>query len=273
LRLSAADASEPVRLVQMLCDARIGGDEICLRIERDSVLCAQVLRIANSPYYGQQRTVSSIRQALLLLGFDAVRGIASAACVAQMMPKRIPALRDISAVLRHSLATAVACELLAASRVPALIPQAFMAGLLHNLGTLVQGVVDCAGVTALIAARGANDRELRELEKEHVAIGHEAAAAIVFEAWQLPDSLIAAASHHHHPAEAPEAQRTLVSLVALAADLALACGSTFALEPVQLSEPRHQAEIGTLRLSAAEFAESCEEVRQRLTRFGPLLNS
>jgi HD-like signal output (HDOD) protein len=254
-----------------LCDAGADGDEISLCIERDSIICAQVLRIANSPYYGQQRSVSTVRHALLVLGLNAVRGIAAAACVAQMTPKQVPALKDSAAMLRHSLTTAIASELLAASRVPALIPQAFMAGLLHNLGTLVQAVVDTAGVARIIAARRTDDREIRQLERELVSIGHEEAAAIVFEAWQLPDSLIAAASHHHQPADAPEAHRTLVSLVAVAADVALACGSTFALEPVEQPAPRNRSETATLNLSEAEFAGFREQVRQQLTRFGPLL--
>jgi len=271
LRLSGS-TDEPVRLLQSLCNAALDDDALCRSIERNAILCVQVLRVANSAYYGQSRKIETVRQALLLLGINALRGIAAAACVAQMIPQRIPGLRDTSAVLRHSLATAIASDWLATSRAPALIPQAFIAGLLHNLGTLVQAAVDPDGVAAIIAASRTGPCELRQLEKEHVAIGHEDAAAVVLDAWQLPHSVIAAASHHHQPAEAPETHRTLVSLVALAADLALASGSTFPLEPVAPTVPRHRGAIAVLDLSAAEFAAACEEVRQRLTRFGPLLS-
>jgi len=138
LRISGSAASSTARLITALCDSSTSADDLSLRIERDPVLCARVLRVANSAYYGQQSSVSTVRRALLVLGLNAVRAIAAAACIDQILPARVAALPDLDAVLRHSLATALAAETLALKERPAIAAEAFIAGLLHNMGVIVQ---------------------------------------------------------------------------------------------------------------------------------------
>jgi HD-like signal output (HDOD) protein len=266
LRLVGATASASARLIRLLCDETVGADELSIRIERDPVLCARVLRVANSPFYAQQRSVTSIRRALLVVGLNAVRGIAAAACIDQVMPPRVAALPDISALLRHSLATGLASEMLAACRSPALMAEAFIAGLLHNLGVIIQAIVDPSGTTAMIASLGSQaPTDIRALERHHSAIPHEEAIAAVFDAWQLPHSLIAAASHHHLPAEAPEKHRPLAMLVGTGARLSAACGNAFSLEPTQLWLTSDDERPNLLELSERELSTFQEELPARVT--------
>ena len=246
LRLLGSSASESARLIGMLCDESVGGDELCQRIERDPVLCARVLRVANSAYYAQQRSVTTIRRALLVLGLKAIRGIAAAACIDQVVPPRVDALPDPVALLHHSVATALASEMLATARFPALATEAFIAGLIHNLGVVIQATVDPSGTAAMIAARKAQpQRPIRELESAYAAIRHEDAIAAVFESWQLPHSLVAVALHHHEPLEAPEEHRGIARLVGMGAELALVCGSTYSLEPA--AHGAAEPELGAIR--------------------------
>ena len=232
LHMVGAGSGSPARLIALLCDERLGADELAGKIEAHPVLSARVLKIANSAYYGQSRGVGSVRQALLILGSNAVRGIAAAACIDQVMPRRTAALPDIGSLFRHSLATAIACEMLATSIHPPLVADAFIAGLIHNLGVVIQARVDATGMAAMINARRADPViDIRALEEQHVQVRHEECAAVLFDAWQLPDGLIAAARHHHTPEAAPEPHRALVALVSTAATVALAGGFTYSLEP------------------------------------------
>jgi HD-like signal output (HDOD) protein len=272
LRLAGSAAGESAQLMRLLCDAGIGADELSLRIERDVVLCARVLKIANSPYYGQQRSVTTIRRALLILGLHAVRGIVAAACLDHTIMPRVAALPDVPAVLRHSLATGIASEMLAAARAPGLICEAFIAGALHNLGTLVHAIVDPAGVRAMLQARAQEavtkeSRAIRLLEQEHCAMGHEAAIAAVFDAWQLPHSIVETARHHHRPSEAPLEHRALAGIVGTAAHLALAAGNTFSLEPAFIPAVASDPAAGLLELSPPELARLTEELQVRLSQF------
>jgi len=231
LCMAEAGTSSPARLISLLCDERLSGDELAAKIEAHPVLAARVLQVANSPYYGQVKSVGTIKRALQLLGVNAIRGIAAAAFIDQVIPRRIATLPDTPSLLRHSLATAIACEMLAARVDPLLASDAFIAGLIHNLGTVVQASLDPAGTAALIAARIADPcGAIRSLEQEHCQLHHEACGAVLFDAWQLPDSLVSVAMHHHEPDDAPESHRRLVGLVWAGASLALSCSITFSLE-------------------------------------------
>ena len=232
LHMVGAGSGSPARLIALLCDESLGADELAGKLEAHPVLAARVLKVANSAYYGQSRRVGSVRQALLILGSNAVRGIAAAACIDQVMPRRAATLPDIVSLFRHSLATAIACEMLATSTHPPLGADAFIAGLVHNLGVVIQASVDPTGMGAMINARRTDPvMDIRALEAQHAQVRHEECAGVLFDAWQLPDALIAAAVHHHWPEAAPEPHRTLVSLVSTAATAALAGGFTYSLEP------------------------------------------
>jgi HD-like signal output (HDOD) protein len=228
-----AGADSAPRLMAILCAPQVSEREITALIKREPAIYARVLRVANSAYYGQTRIISSIERAIPLLGLDGVRGIAAASCLSQTVNSRVlGSPLDLKAFLEHSLATAVAAESLARIRHGTLASEAFIAGLLHNLGVAVQVQLDTPGVEAIIRARHADDtREIRALESQFAAVGHEECIAVILEAWQLPDALVAAARHHHDPAAAPAAHGVLAALVNVGAYMSLASGHTYALEP------------------------------------------
>jgi hypothetical protein len=108
----------------------------------------------------------------------------------------------------------------------------FIAGLLHNISVIVQIRLDPSGVMGMINARRRDGtRAIRSLESQHTTVGHEQCGALVLDAWRLPMSLVSAVQHHHDPMEAPQEHRNLTALVNLGANVALACGNTYALEP------------------------------------------
>ena len=232
LHMAEAGTTSPARLITLLCDESLSADQLAAKIEAHPVLTARVLQVANSPYYGQVRSVGTIKRAVQLLGVNAIRGVAAAAFIDQLIPRRVAALPDLPALLRHSLATAIACERLVTHAQPLLAPDAFIAGLIHNLGTVIQASLDPAGTAAMIAARSLDPcGAVRALEQQYCQYHHEICGAVLFDAWQLPDALVSAAMHHHEPDAAPAAQRRLVSLVWASAHVALSCGNTFSLEP------------------------------------------
>jgi len=168
-------------------------------------------------------------------------------------------------LLQHSLATAIAAHSLARIQHPALAPDAFSAGLLQNLGIIVQIHLDTPGTLAMLDARHTDaTRNMRALELECASVGHEECVAVLFEEWKLPGSLVAAVRHHHDPISAPEIHRDLASLVNLGANLALACGATFSLEPSAVERDAQAMSILGLRAEdldnvAAALAEHVAE--------------
>ncbi len=248
--LGAGNRSGP-RLMAALCNPEVDGRDVAGLIRSEPALYARVLRVANSPYYGQSRAITSIERALPLLGLDAVRGIAAAACLDHVVVQGGAPL-EMQALVRHSMATAAASDALARIHHRALAGEAFIAGLLHNLGVAVQIHLDTPGVQAMIEVRRVNPcGSIRELESDRVLVGHEECVAVIFEAWKLPAGLVAAVRHHHDPLGAPEPYRALACLVNLGATLALACGHTFTLEPAPAE--RHAGAMALLELTAGDL--------------------
>jgi HD-like signal output (HDOD) protein len=230
--LGGAGLSAP-SVLAALCAPGSSLEDISRLISREPGLAARVLKVANSAFYGLSRNVTTIDRALVVLGQDSVRGIAAAACLDRtLMRSPESALIQRQALVTHSFATGSAAWMLARLARRALAAEAFTAGLLHNLGLPIQALLGPAGVQALLASLATDPtQDVRALESQHGLASHEACAAIVFDLWRLPPSLIAATSHHHDPDNAPEAHRPLTWLVHLGMQVAAEAGFGFSLEP------------------------------------------
>jgi len=259
------------RIIAALCNASISADQVAGLISQEPSLYARVLRVANSAYYGQSRSITTVERALVLLGLDAVRGIAAAACLDRTLVRAGSIeLINMRALMHHSHATAAAADSLARIVHPGLAQEAFIAGLLHNLGVAAQIHLDSPGIRAILELRRNGDaRGIRELELEQSSVSHEDCASVIFEAWQLPESLIAGTCHHHDPMQAPAPHRQLAALVNLGATLGLAAGNTYALEPTP-SERNEQA-MECLGLSGSQVDEVAESLPERVAELSAAL--
>lgn len=220
------------RLLAALCNSQLSAREAITLIERDPGLTARVLKVSNSSFYGRAREVETVTRAVSVLGLDAVRGIAAAACLDRALPAGNSApLPDSSQLVRHSLGTALAAERLALVRLPSLAPDAFIAGLLHDLGAVIQARVDPAGFRRMIDSLAADpSQDLLEVERRCVQVTQQQCSRIVFGQWQLPDAIVEAICHHHAPSAAPASHLPVASLVHLANYISLLAGLGFCAE-------------------------------------------
>lgn len=239
--LGAGQGLIPI-IMARLCDPEATAHDVAQVIGQEPGLAARVLRVSNSAYYGASGSVSTLERAFVLLGVDAVRGIAAAACLNRATIRAVQASPiGLSQMLSHAVAVACAAESLARISHRSLASEAFVAGLLHDFGVTLQLQVDRAGLLELAARMAAEpSRNPRELELEQGCVGHERCAAVVLAAWNLPASLVEAIRHHHAPDEAPAAARRLAALVHVADHVSLATGHGYALEP-QAAALRHGA--------------------------------
>jgi HD-like signal output (HDOD) protein len=209
-----------------------GVREIAAVIGREPGMTARVLRVANSPLYGQSRTVGTIEHAVLLLGLDAVRSIAAAACMRDAILRTTPSGPvDGAALLRHSIGTALAARTLSSLNSAAPAEDAFVAGLLHDLGLTVLERLRPDSIAAVMTElRTGPARDSSALEEERIGISHARCAAVVFESWHLPRALVSAAAHHHDPWRAPGEHVALAAIVSVADELTRTCGLGFVCE-------------------------------------------
>ena len=221
------------QLISLLCDETTPTEQIVALIERQPLLAGRMLRVANSAYYGHSRAVTTLPRAVSVLGTQAIRAIAITCCFDRVMLRRLEsALEGSSTFLRHSIATAIAAQTLAAAASLPCHEEAYVAGMLHNVGVAIQACVDAVGIRKLESARKAGmTGEVRTLEGMYCGVTHEMCGGLVLDAWQLPATLVSTAAHHHRPSDASATERPLVSLINIAATLAQSCGCEFILEP------------------------------------------
>lgn len=160
--LFATPAALPMvpKVVQQLIDSfgrdDVSIDEIALQLTADPVLCAKTLRLANSAYFHVSRTVSTVDDALRMLGFVMVRNLVTGCGVAGAF-KGVPGIA-MPAFWRYSLHTACAASWLA-QQADRNTDQTFTVGLIHGLGHLVMHVAKPQGLAQL-------DKEIHPLAPE-----------------------------------------------------------------------------------------------------------
>ncbi|MCU0727194.1 MAG: diguanylate cyclase [Planctomycetes bacterium] len=182
-------------------------------------LTARVLRVINSPFFGLGPRVSTVSHAVALLGPEAVRRIAGGISV---FGSEVGDAGDLSRLrwFRHSVSVAAAAEVLAGDFGFDLPEEAYVAGLLHDLGRIVLGarvLAKSPGDTPDGRLRG---RAALERERARNGMDHCRAGALVAERWNLPEILRDAVELHHEEAgslaDLPPRNSMLVGIVAAA---------------------------------------------------------
>ena len=179
----------------------------------DESIAAQCLRMANSALYFLSQAVKTVHGAVIVLGLQRVREILMACSLLNLLPKDqnlIPAL----ALWQHSLGCALLCRELA-RRIDYADPEkAYLAGLLHDLGELVNLVVFREEACAYLAIASAKQIPLYEAELASLGFTHCDTGSVVAETWRLPYHLSEVIQFHHN-VQQTKLYPDLVALVSL----------------------------------------------------------
>jgi HD-like signal output (HDOD) protein/putative methionine-R-sulfoxide reductase with GAF domain len=170
-------------------------------ILKDPSLTSKILRVANSAMYtGYARKISSVTQAVVLMGFHAVRSIAFGVMV-QAMLRSIKNNKhfDYQKYWLESIKIAVASRMLAVLLGREVPEEAFIAGFLCNLGELIIGQYYPEEYKK-IEGRVDTWTGRVDVEKEVLGFTHQDAGRWVAEEWNFPESLVEAIARHHQPA-------------------------------------------------------------------------
>jgi HD-like signal output (HDOD) protein len=183
-------------------------------LAQDKSLAAQCLQMANSPLFGRWQKVESLRGAVVSLGFHHVSDIAMSCGVLKMLPGHKTSL-DPAIFWEHSLGCALVCRHLARKINLADPGKAYLAGLLHDLGIIVNlWVLPQEFRTAYEMAR-AEEIPLHEAEQDSLGFTHCDSGRLLAESWGLAPDLVEVVSYHHSPEKLSQTT-DLVALVHVA---------------------------------------------------------
>jgi putative nucleotidyltransferase with HDIG domain len=207
-----------LRLRQAMDSPDSSSDNLAAIVMQDPNLSARILHMANSAMYGLNHRVETVSRAISIIGQRALYHLALAVTASQTFSRMPSELVNIGVFWRHSVFTALIARNLA-QRCRVLHPERlFVAGLLHDLGSLVlyQRFPDILR-DSLLAARG-NEEVLVQQERELLGFDHAEVGGALLELWGLPENLQQAVAYHHRPGAAADSLE--VAIVHLADSLA-----------------------------------------------------
>ncbi|MBI2278370.1 MAG: HDOD domain-containing protein [Dechloromonas sp.] len=191
----------PSAITELL--ASFGNEEvdvgsIARKIALDQGLTARVLRVANSSFYGLQHKVGTINEAVVVLGFRAVRSMVLAIGINGLFRVDHCPGFDTRSYLRHGVAVGVTSRLLAplTGHNPEL---AFTGGLLHDIGALVLAANFPESYAAVLAHRKQHDCFLVTAERAILGMDHGEVGGLLADTWRFPLALRQALAEHHAP--------------------------------------------------------------------------
>ena len=254
-----------LKIIRLVEDPGSTAQDLNKVISNDPALGARILKVVNSAFYGLPGQIASINRAIVLLGLNAVKNIAVAASLAKLFRGgQICPTFSARDLWTHSIAVATGTRLLAQRAGMGLPDEAFLAGLIHDLGIMVEVQIRRSQFVKAIEATADGSMTLRQAESSIIGVNHEELGAALCQTWKFPMSFVYVTGRHHRPWELAEEHRPLTSLVHLADVLAAKHGFGFtgAAETDQFNADI-MAQLGLseadLEQAALEMPEAMEE--------------
>lgn len=189
-------------------------------ISLDQALTSQILKISNSAMFGMMREVSTLTQAIMTLGFSTIKSVVIASSAKNLYHRGTVGLQE-RLLWEHALVAAIGARAFAKNLRFARIEEAFIGGLLHDIGKSVMGVKFPERYGALLRTAYNEQSSCLQLELDTFGFDHAMVGEALVGKWNLAASLQAAVRWHHDPLCAPADHQQLAAIVALANQLAL----------------------------------------------------
>lgn len=232
------------KLVEASENPDVRMDDIGTLVESDVAMCAKVLQLVNSSFFGLGRTIASAREAVIYLGIAPLRAlVVSAGTFRAFAPAHPIEGFSVDALEAHStLVARVASEVMPGRQEAA---EAFTAGILHDVGTLMFATQRPEELASLLAAAREQQRPLHVLEREELGVTHAEVGAYLLSLWRLPPRIVEAVAHHHTPTLRASHELDPGAAVYIADRLVAELEGTHSVEgPAEALDEAYIAELG-----------------------------
>jgi putative nucleotidyltransferase with HDIG domain len=242
------------KLDQLASDNRTSVDQIARVVSSDQALAAKVLRLVNSPFYGFPSRISTISNAMVLVGTNVIKGLILSSSIAGMMEKEAVGLWE------HSMGTAAVSKIIAKKIGMPDADEIATAGLLHDVGKLLMKLRP-GDKNNNINEAVENGADMLHAEREHLGTDHAEVGEWLARNWLLPDKLIEPIAHHHN-VERSTIHQARTSVVHVADALVKAHGFGFSGD--EFVPIIHPIAWKTVGLTDQLLGEVLDEMDQRL---------
>ena len=200
-------------LTRILADENTGVEKVADVVEKDLAMCAKILQIVNSSFFGFPRRITIIRNAISYLGLNMIRNLSLSAGVFASGTKPAPAGLSLETLQLHSMFVATLAMNLMQKDLPLKAQDAFLAGLLHDLGQLILAVGLEDEYAQVLQRSKEVSSPIHEVERQMLHATHAEVGAYVLGIWGLPYPIVEAVAYSHSPDAASLQELDLVAVV------------------------------------------------------------
>ncbi|RJP69321.1 MAG: HDOD domain-containing protein [Candidatus Abyssobacteria bacterium SURF_17] len=257
-----------LRILEVMNNPVADARDVEREIMEDPVITAKVLKMANSAFYGANRDISSVSQAVVLMGFAEVQNIALSVSIFSRFAEPTKVF-DRRQFWEHCFATAVTAEALQ-RRVNAQTNDGFVAGLLHDIGRVVLDQYFPNEFRDIIAMAETQKIPLLDAERKVLGVTHGDIGYWVAEKWRLPPLLTDAILFHHSPFSCRESY-VLTSIVHVADVISKAFSGYMKDEIVP--SPKDESAFRLLNLDSEKVMSLADLISKKMEYFDTLVGS
>ena len=207
-----------LKVIQLVEDPNSTAQDLNHVISNDPALGARILKVVNSSFYGLPGQIGTINRAIMLLGHNGLKNVAIAASLTKLF-RGGQICQSLTArnLWAHSIAVASGSKILAERIKLGLPDKAFLAGLIHDLGIMVEMQVHRPQLIEVIEKLdNAKDLTFRQAELDVLGATHEQFGSALCRMWKFPANFANVTGYHHRPLELDERSRTLTALIHIA---------------------------------------------------------
>ena len=191
------------QILELTKSAKSSAHDLTKVCERDPKLTTNMLKLANSPYYGFSRKISTISHAIVCLGLDTVKSIALTSSTQEMLNNEVPAYALEEGMLwQHSICCATCARIISKRIGFKESEEAYIAGLLLDIGKIMLSNFSEDQFVLIIEKAQNNRISFDRAEKEILGFDHSKIGGKIIEKWNLPSILVEAVQYHHCPDKA-----------------------------------------------------------------------
>ena len=260
-----------VKITRVVEDPKATARDLHEVIKNDPALSAKILKVVNSAFYGLPGQISSVDRAIVLLGLSAIKNISIAMSMTRMFQgHRGGEGLDGREIWRHSVAVAVACRLIGKLQGHPPVEECFLAGLLHDLGLLVERQAFGPKMREVIQRYSAAPKPFVQVETEILGADHQLFGHALATRWRFPRTIKIAIGYHHRPMDVTPEAREIAAVVHVA-DI-LACQADIGFSCTARDTPLHDTMLELIGVSREGLAQISEELPAEVSLAESLLS-
>jgi HD-like signal output (HDOD) protein len=189
-----------LKITELINDPKSSAQDLARIITDDQVLTARLLKLVNSSFYGFPQRISTVTNAIVLLGFDAIRSLLLTTSVFDLFAGRSRKRKqDQEKFWDHSLGCAVGAKVIGNFLRHDKIEELFVSGLLHDIGKIVVMLFLPSEFAKVVATINKGNILMVTAENQVLGYNHAEIGKLLAEKWNLPVKLVQVIAHHHQP--------------------------------------------------------------------------